>query len=166
MTAVTADQLGLIGIAWKARHLAVGEDPVGEACRDHSARLVLVASDAAENSVSRAEKFTGHGKIPCVTGPCTKEELGRALGRKSCAMVALTDRGLAATLMTKLAETDPERYGACAETLKAAAGRELSRRKEEKVREQKQRKPWVAPPKAGSSSKAKKTNGGGLIEPD
>ena len=164
--AVTADQLGLIGIAWKARRLAVGEDPVGDACRDHSARLVLVASDAAENSVSRAEKFTGHGKIPCVTAPCTKEELGRALGRTSCAMVALTDRGLAATLMTKLAETDPEQYGAQAEALTGAAERELSRRKGETIRAQKQRKPWVAPPKAGGSPKAKKSNGGGLIEPD
>lgn len=163
---MTADQLGLIGIAWKAKRLAVGEDPVGEACRDHSARLVLVASDAAENSVNRAEKFTGNGKIPCVTAPCTKEELGRALGRKSCAMAALTDRGLAATLMTKLAETDPEKYGAWAEELNAAANRELSRRKEEKTRAQKQRKPWVAPPKASSSPKAKKSNGGGLIEPD
>ena len=36
-------------------------------------------------------------------------------------MVALTDRGLAATLMTKLAETDPEEYGGYAETLNAAA---------------------------------------------
>ena len=166
MTAVTADQLGLIGIAWKARRLAVGEDPVGEACRDHSARLVLVACDAAENSASRAEKFTGHGKIPCVIAPCTKEELGRALGRKSCAMVALTDRGLAATLMNKLAEMDPERYGPCAETLTAAAERELTRRKDEKTRAQKARKPWVAPPKVNGSPKAKKSNGGGLIEPD
>ena len=81
-------------------------------------------------------------------------------------MAALTDRGLAATLMTKLAETDPEKYGACAEELNAAANRELSRRKEEKTRAQKQRKPWVAPPKASSSPKAKKSNGGGLIEPD
>jgi ribosomal protein L7Ae-like RNA K-turn-binding protein len=166
VTAVTADQLGLIGIAWKARRLAAGEDPVGEACRDHSARLVLVASDAAENSANRAEKFTGNGKIPCVTVHCTKEELGRALGRKSCAMVALTDRGLAATLMTKLAETDPEEYGGYAETLNAAAARELSRRKEEKTRAQKARKPWVAPPKPSGSPKAKKSNGGGLIEPD
>lgn len=166
MTAVTADQLGIIGIAFKAGRLAVGEEPVSEACRDHSARLVLVAADAAEKSAERAAKFAGNGKAPCVKAPCTKEELGHALGRKSCAMVALTDRGLAATLMTKLAQTDPEQYGKYAEDLSAAAQREISRRKEEKTRERKNRKPWVAPPKEKGSPKAKKSNGGGLIEPD
>lgn len=166
MTAVTADQLGLIGIALKAGRLAIGEDPVSDACRDHSARLVLVAADAAENSAGRAAKFAQQKKIPCVTVPATKAELGRALGRSSCAMAALTDKGLAATLMSKLAQTDPERYGAHAEELDAAAKKEQTRRKEEKTRERKKRKPWVAPPKANGSPKAKKSNGGGLIEPD
>ena len=38
--------------------------------------------------------------------PCTKEELGAALGRNSCAVAALTDKGLAAAVAADLAQTN------------------------------------------------------------
>lgn len=160
---MTADALGLIGIALKAGRIAVGEEPVSDACRNHSAKLILLAADAAENSVHRAGKFAVVGKIPCLTASCTKAELGRALGRTSCAMVAVTDTGLAAGLLAKLAEQDPERYGEYAEKLKAASEREIARRKEEKARERKKRKPWAAPPGKTGRSNAKLSNGGGPV---
>jgi len=160
---VTADTLGLIGIALKAGRVAVGEEPVSDACRSHGAKLILLASDTAENSVRRAEKFAEAGKTPCLTAPCTKEELGRALGRTSCAMIAVTDTGLASGLLAKLAEQEPERYGECAEILKTASEREIRRRKEEKARERKKRKPWAAPPGKTGRSDAKLSNGGGPV---
>ena len=58
--------------------------------------------------------------------------LGRALGRTSCAMIAVTDTGLAAGLLAKLAEQAPERYGECAEILKTAAERRLHAGKKKK----------------------------------
>ena len=45
--------LHLLGIARKAGRLEIGEEPVAAAVRAGHARLVLVAGDAAENSVRR-----------------------------------------------------------------------------------------------------------------
>ena len=44
----------LLGLALRAGRLAVGEEPVGAACRGHKAYLLLLASDAADNTIRRA----------------------------------------------------------------------------------------------------------------
>ena len=100
--------LGLLGLALRGSNLAVGEAPVEEACSTRRARLVLHASDAAENSVSRAARLAQRGGAALVCLPCTKEELGYALGRNSCAVLALTDGGLAAAVAARLAQTQPD----------------------------------------------------------
>ena len=85
--------LNLIGLALKAGKLEIGEEPVGAAARARQARLILIASDAADNTRRRAKHFGDAGECICLEIPATKEELGRALGRTSCAMAALTDIG-------------------------------------------------------------------------
>ncbi|MFR6058606.1 MAG: L7Ae/L30e/S12e/Gadd45 family ribosomal protein [Evtepia gabavorous] len=84
----------LLGLALRAGRLAVGEEPVGVACRCHKGYLLL-ASDAADNTIRRALHFCQAGKTICLTLPLTKQELGSGLGRASCAMLALTDVGFA-----------------------------------------------------------------------
>ena len=108
--------LHLLGIARKAGRAEVGEEPAGAACRARQAKLLLVAADAAENSVRRAAHFAEAGKTPWLKAPWGKGELGGAVGRSACAMLALTDAGLAAALAEKLARTDPETYGGAAES--------------------------------------------------
>ena len=73
--------LRLLGLALRGNNLAVGELPVGEACQTHRARLVLHAADAAENTVRRAGREAQRAGVELVALPCTKEELGAALGR-------------------------------------------------------------------------------------
>ena len=85
--------LNLIGLAKKAGKLEVGEEPVGAAARSKHARLILIASDAAENTRRRAKHFGDAGECICLEIPATKEALGKALGRTSCALLALTDIG-------------------------------------------------------------------------
>ena len=89
--------------------LAVGEEPVGVACRCHKGYLLLLASDAADNTIRRALHFCQAGKTICLTLPLTKQELGSGLGRASCAMLALTDVGFAAAVAEKLAQLAPVR---------------------------------------------------------
>ena len=84
--------LNLIGLAKKAGKLEVGEEPVGAAARSKHARLILIASDAADNTRRRALHFGEAGECICLEIPPTKEDLGRALGRTSCALLALTDK--------------------------------------------------------------------------
>ena len=94
--------LGLLGIAKKAGKTAVGEAPVDAAVRAGHAQLILTAADAAENSVRRAARFAEKGGVPWIRTPWTRDELGEAVGRTSCAMLALTDAGLAASLTRRL----------------------------------------------------------------
>ena len=83
--------------------------------------------------------------------PFTKEELGFHLGRGSCAMLALTDAGLAASVADKLALRDPDRYGPAAQQLREKADRTLQRQKERRQHEKNLRqgkhKPWAPPSK-------------------
>lgn len=106
MTAVTDSALSLLGLALRGGSLAVGEEPVADACKTGRARLVVSAGDAAGNSVDRARRWAQSGGVPWVPLPWNKEALGKALGRSVCAMAALTDRGLAAALAEKLAAAD------------------------------------------------------------
>lgn len=157
MTAVTSKALGLLGIALKAGKLEMGEEPVTASCAAHHAKVVLLASNAAENTARRAAQLSEKGKVPCVTVPFTKEELGWSLGRTSCALLAMTDNGLAASFLEKLAQEDPERYGEAAGQLAAAAAKTLQRQKEQAAHERKVRKanskPWVAPPAKKNAGK-------------
>ena len=120
----------LLGLALRAGRLAVGEEPDGAACRCHKGYLLLLASDAADNTIRRALQFSHAGNTICLTVPLTKEELGSGLGRRSCAMLAITDVGFAASVAQQLALADPEAYCSAWQTLSAKAARAKKRRAE------------------------------------
>ena len=154
--------LHLLGIARKAGRAEVGEEPAGAACRARQARVLLVgyagllvAADAADNSVRRAARFAEAGQVPWLKTPWDKGTLGGAVGRTACAMLALTDAGLAAALVEKLAQADPDAYGPAAEALRDKADRQLQRQREQRAHEKKleraKKKPW-APPPAGRAA--------------
>ena len=107
---MTDNTLNLLGLALRGGNLAVGEEPVREACRSRRSVLVLAAADAADNSVDRSRRMAELGGVPWLRLPWDKETLGNALGRKLCAVAALTDRGLTAALVEKLIQTD---QGSC-----------------------------------------------------
>ena len=144
--------LHLLGLARKGGRIEVGEEPAGGACRARKCKLLILASDAAENTVRRAEHFAEAGNTLCVRTPFTKGELGFAVGRESCAMAALTDAGLAASLVKKLAAAEPETYGEAAAALDTKAQKELQRQREKKQHEKNvargKQKPWAVPPKS------------------
>lgn len=140
--------LRLLGLAKKAGRLEVGEEPVGAAARARKAKLLLLAADAAENTARRADHFGQAGNVTVLSTPYTKAELGFAVGRSSCAMLALTDPGLAASFVEKLEAQDPARYSQAAQELNAKAAKALERQKEqrqhEKNLERGGKKPWAA----------------------
>ena len=103
---MTDSSLSLLGLALRGNNLAVGEEPVREACRTRRAALVLTAADAAQNSVDRCRRWAEEGGVPWIQVSWDKETLGNALGRKLCAVAALTDRGLTAALAEKLLRED------------------------------------------------------------
>lgn len=130
--------------------MEIGEEPVGAVCRARKASLVILASDAASNSIRRAAHFGEAGNVLQVPIPLTKAEMGTALGRSTCAMAAFTDVGMAAALVKKLAATDPEPYAAAQEALGQRAARVLQRQKEKRAHEKNllrgKKKPWSFSP--------------------
>ena len=85
----------------------------------------------------------------CVsTIPADKDALGRALGRSSCAMAAVTDVGFADAIVKKLAVMDPEHYEQASQRLQIKARRAMERREEQARHEKNLRrgKKRTAPP--------------------
>lgn len=92
--------LTLLGLARRAGRLELGETPVYEALSEGRCRAVFLAQDAADNTRDRLENR--RGEVPLYSVPFTKEELGRALGRESCAMAATGDAGFREGLLKAL----------------------------------------------------------------
>ena len=139
--------LSMIGLAHKAGRVEIGEEPVGSAARAKKARIILVAGDAAASSVRRAMGFANTGSCLCLVIPASKEELGRALGRTSCAMAAITDMGFANAIAKKLAALDPQRFGSAAERMAVKAQRARERKLEQLAHEKNVRMGKKRPPK-------------------
>ena len=132
---MTEHILSMIGLAKKAGQVEIGEEPVGSAARAKDARVILVAQDAAAGSVRRAMSFGQTGACLCLTVPFDKDQLGRALGRTSCAMAAVTDIGFADAVTGKLAALDPEKFQSAAQRMTVKAQRARERRQEQLAHE-------------------------------
>lgn len=124
--------LPFLGLAYRGRNLVWGERIVLTAIRDKVARVVLVASDASENTVSRIMHRASENSIPVFELPEGKSELGASLGKSACASVAITDAGIALSVLNKL---DSE--GNHVETAKKLE--KMKKRKAQKARRQNKR---------------------------
>lgn len=118
-----------IGIAKKAGSLAVGETEAGAACRAGKAKILLLASDASDNTVRRAENLISGHKTLIVRLNCTKAELGELSGSRACALAAVTDVGIAASLLGELSKDDGDYAQAAADM--AAKNEKAKKRKAE-----------------------------------
>lgn len=161
----------MLGLAHKAGRVEIGEEPVGSAARAKKARIILVASDAATGSVRRAMSFANTGSCLCLVIPATKNELGRALGRTSCAMAAVTDIGFADAVAKKLAALEPKKYESAAERMAVKAQRARERRQEQlnhekNLRMGKKKAPKSAPPEEKSRSEKEKAPPTGRSTPE
>ena len=98
-----------LGLCFRASKLAVGEEPVREALADGKARVVFLAADASPHTRRKLEPKLGG--VPLQEVEASKAALGRALGRASCAICAVTDKGFAQSLVQRLEEktnTNPD----------------------------------------------------------
>lgn len=127
--------LSFLGLALRGGRLVMGEEPVEAVARARDARVLLLASDAADNTRRRIEHFADAGQCLWLRVPFTKAQLGQAVGRPSVAVAAVTDVGLAAAVAHRLAELDPERYEESARRLDLKARRAAERRAEQLAHE-------------------------------
>ena len=123
--------INYLSLAKKAGRIEIGEDSTGAAARALTARLVILAGDAPENTCRRARNFVAGTDQQLVTVPFTKEELGAAVGKTVVSMAALTDPALALAFLKAL--EDGERYAGAIENLSGRTQRVRRRQEEEKA---------------------------------
>ncbi len=99
--------LTFLGLARRAGKVEYGEEASAMAARAGKAKLILAASDAGRTAKTRAENAANTGKCPLAVLPCTREELGAAIGRETVGVAAVTDISFAAAFMEKLSAESP-----------------------------------------------------------
>lgn len=119
--------LNLLGLMRKANAICIGEEATGSAVREHSAKLVLLASDASENAQKRATGYIHSSKAPLITVPFTKQEISKSVGKPGCSMAAICDIGFAEAFMNTLADISPSQYGQIADSIKIKAAESKKR---------------------------------------
>ena len=85
---------GLLGLGLRARLVVVGVEQVRVAVGKRTARIVLVADDASENSRGKVLPLLKARRVD-VVGGISAVELGAAVGRETTAAVAVVDAALA-----------------------------------------------------------------------
>ena len=99
--------LNFLGMCKRAGALTVGEDGALGAARSGSARLLMTAADAAENTRGKAEHIAELCNVMYLRLPYDKDSLGELLGRRVAAIMAITGKNFSISFLEKLAADDP-----------------------------------------------------------
>ena len=127
--------LGYFGIGRKAGCLEIGEEDTGIAVRGGKAKVVFLAADASDNAEKRAQGFIYGRNVVLLRVPYTKDEISLATGKGGCSMVTVTDIGLACSMVSALADADPEKYGEASQEVTARKNKADKRKAEAKAHE-------------------------------
>ncbi|MCQ2537867.1 MAG: L7Ae/L30e/S12e/Gadd45 family ribosomal protein [Lachnospiraceae bacterium] len=90
-----------LSIAMKAGKVKSGEFSCEAAVKDSTAKLVIIATDASDNTKKLFADKSTYRNIPYVIFG-TKDNLGHAIGKKERSSVAVIDEGLAKALSDKI----------------------------------------------------------------
>jgi ribosomal protein L7Ae-like RNA K-turn-binding protein len=94
----------LLGLAVRARQVALGNEAAYSAIRNGTAHLVLLAADAGSNTDKKYRDKCAFYHT-ALNDSFSRDELGHACGRSQMVIVAITDPGFAAKLQTYFGET-------------------------------------------------------------
>lgn len=97
--------LSMLGIAKKAGKIVSGEFSTENSIKDGTACLVIVATDSSDNTKKRFKDMCIYRDIP-IRFYSSKDNLGQSMGNEFRASLALTDAGLADSIMKLIDEAD------------------------------------------------------------
>ncbi|SEP58435.1 L7Ae/L30e/S12e/Gadd45 family ribosomal protein [Piscibacillus halophilus] len=84
--------LNLLGLAFRAKKVSLGEENIIQDIRSKQATLVLIASDASENTKKKLTDKCQSYEVPYrVVG--TRDEISHALGKHDRVAAAIKDEG-------------------------------------------------------------------------
>lgn len=84
----------MLGLATRARKIVSGEFSTERSIQDFSACLVIVATDASDNTKKKFKNKCEFYEVPYFEYG-TRDELGHAMGKEQRASLAVTDEGFA-----------------------------------------------------------------------
>ena len=93
--------LSYLSLAKRAGQAASGSFQTEKALKEGKARLVIVSSDASENSRKHFSDMCAYRKVPLVIA-ADKETLGRNVGASERTVCAILSEGLAKAALTAL----------------------------------------------------------------
>ena len=96
--------LSLFGLATRAGKIASGEFQTETAVKSGTAFLIVVATDASNNTKKLFQDKCSFYKVPVIQLG-TKEELGHAIGKEFRASLAVLDEGFANAVMKKISQS-------------------------------------------------------------
>lgn len=93
--------LSMLSIAARGRNLVSGEFMTEKTVKAHKAYVVIVAEDASDNTKKMFRDMGAYHRVPVyIYG--TKNGLAHAIGQEMRASLAVTDEGIAKSLMREL----------------------------------------------------------------
>ena len=93
--------LRLLGLAYRARKLALGKDACMMSLKKGKAQLVVLAEDLSENAAAKVRRLAG-GKGVAVVCAGTKDDFGKGFGRDELGILAVEESGFAAAIQKLL----------------------------------------------------------------
>lgn len=93
--------LSLIGLATRSRNLVSGEFATEKAVKEGKAALVILASDASDNTKKKFQNSCTFYNVRMEIF-ADKVQLGHAMGKEIRASLAITDKGFAASIEKQL----------------------------------------------------------------
>lgn len=94
----------MLSLCQKAGKLVTGEFAAKEAVLNQTAYLVIVATDASNNTKKLFNDKTSYRNIPCVQWG-TKEEIGDRVGKNPRAVIAIVDENFARKIKELIGES-------------------------------------------------------------
>lgn len=93
--------LSLLGLATRSGNLVSGEYMTEKAVKAYKAYLVIVSSEASDNTKKKFTNMCSFYEVPLYFYG-TKDALGHCMGKEFRASVAVTDKGFAGSIIKKL----------------------------------------------------------------
>lgn len=84
----------ILGLAMRAGKVEVGEAKAADRIKYGKTKLLIISSDASDNTLRKFEKLCGNNSVEVIkTG--TREILGRYTGRDEAVVLSVSDKGFA-----------------------------------------------------------------------
>ena len=97
--------LYMISLCQKSGNIVSGEESCEKAIRTESAKLIIVAQDASENTKKKFKNSSEFYKVP-IYFFSDKEELGHTIGKMFRAVLVITDEGLSSRIKNLLDDNE------------------------------------------------------------